>query len=378
MVGRLRDEWLEVGLAACPADRPAAQAAIAGMYRLAGQRAPRFVWADSPATAALAIWALAGETGDSLYDVLGDGLHEGLEYSLEASLRDILDDHLVNSLYDSLDDSLLTSLRDSLRVSPEAGLGSLRTSLRASLDASLASLDDEPSLARGMLRLNDRCFWGQHDAPWIAYYQAPAQLGIVTYEPGETARLDLWANIARSCGWWWPFKYWCIVSERPELVRTEPRDPGRGTERLHCADGPAVQFGDGWPAYAWHGRVVPAWVIENPAIEKIAQEPNVEVRRCAIEAFGWERFIAAAGLELVGSAPDPGNRGQLLALFEVPERLWGSPVRVLRCVNGTPERDGTRRVYGLTVPARITGPVEAAAWAAGLTEDQYASMQRRT
>jgi hypothetical protein len=76
--------------------------------------------------------------------------------------------------------------------------------------------------------------------------------------------------------------------------------------------------------------------------------------------------------------PDPGNPGQHLTLYDVPERLWGSRVRLLMCTNGSAERDGARRRYGLTVPAHIQDPLEAAAWTAGLTRDQYARMQRRT
>ena len=76
--------------------------------------------------------------------------------------------------------------------------------------------------------------------------------------------------------------------------------------------------------------------------------------------------------------PDPGNPGQHLVLYDIPERLWGSRIRLLMCANGTPERDGTRRRYGLTVPAHISDPLEAAAWTAGLGKDEYARMVRRT
>lgn len=53
-------------------------------------------------------------------------------------------------------------------------------------------------------------------------------------------------------------------------------------------------------------------------------------------------------------------------------------IRLLMCTNGTAERDGTRRSYGLKVPAHVSDPVEAAAWTAGLSKDQYAQMARRT
>jgi hypothetical protein len=157
---------------------------------------------------------------------------------------------------------------------------------------------------------------------------------------------------------------------------------------LHNPSGLAVAYPDGWGFYAWRGRRVPGWVIVAPSVEAIAAEANVEVRRCAIESLGWDRFIAEAGLVPVTASaganlaaahvPDPGNPGQHLVLYDVPERLWGGRIRLLMCTNGTPERDGIRRRYGPKVPARISDPVAAAAWTADLGKDEYARMVRRT
>jgi hypothetical protein len=95
------------------------------------------------------------------------------------------------------------------------------------------------------------------------------------------------------------------------------------------------------------------------------REENVEIRRCAIERLGWDRFIEDAALQQVGvTVPDPGNPGQELSLYDVPEHMYGDArVRVLLCTNGTEERDGTRRRFGLTVPAEFAHPIAAAAWA---------------
>lgn len=51
---RLSDDWRAHGLAARPADRPAAEAAVVALYRLIDAPAPEFVWVPSP-TAALSI-----------------------------------------------------------------------------------------------------------------------------------------------------------------------------------------------------------------------------------------------------------------------------------------------------------------------------------
>lgn len=130
--------------------------------------------------------------------------------------------------------------------------------------------------------------------------------------------------------------------------------------------------------HAWHGTRVPSWVIEAPTVDRIADEGNVEVRRCAIKRIGWGAFIDQAGLRIVGQAADPGNPGSELRLYDLPYQRWGAPTRLLLAVNGSVERDGTRRRYGLRVPPWFDDPLDAAGWTYGLTGAQYAQLQRRT
>ena len=131
-------------------------------------------------------------------------------------------------------------------------------------------------------------------------------------------------------------------------------------------------------ALAWHPG--PQGLIEHGwDTRRILHEENAEVRRCAIERMGWDRFIADAGLQQVGATiADPGNSGQTLSLWDVPEQIYGdTDIRVLLCSNGTIERDGTRRKFGLTVPAEISDPISAAAWGYDLDAETYAKCQRR-
>lgn len=146
-----------------------------------------------------------------------------------------------------------------------------------------------------------------------------------------------------------------------------------GEVRLHCADGPAVRYADGWDVHAWHGTQVPSWVISDPNVQRIGREANVEVRRCAIERIGWTSYIDRAGLRLVAAAPDPGNPGSELRLYDMRKET-----RVLLAVNGSVERDGRRRQYGLTVPGFLNDPVDAAGWTYGLSAEQYSLLVRRT
>jgi hypothetical protein len=180
---------------------------------------------------------------------------------------------------------------------------------------------------------------------------------------------------AQSAGWWWPHTDFVLVCDRPQLVRTE--EVAGGERRLHCSDGPAVVWWDGWSLYFWHGTRVPPWVVQAPSVDAIHAEPNVEVRRCGIEALGWNAYLTGAGLRLVDTADDPGNPGFELRLYDVPAEVWGTPARVLLATNGSPERDGTRRRYGLPVPPDMDTALHAAAWTYGLSREQYAGLARR-
>ncbi len=200
---------------------------------------------------------------------------------------------------------------------------------------------------------------GQHDIGWVMKVREPSP----------------WVTLARSCGWWWPRERVCVVTERPTVLRTEL---GTNDLRLHADDGPAVRYPDGFAIHAWHGTRVPSWVIDDPSVDRIAAESNVEVRRCAIERIGWPAFVEQAALRLVSSARDPGNPGAELRLYDLPYERWGRPTRLLLAINGSVERDGTRRRYGLRVPAWFDDPLDAAGWTYGLTGTQYSQLLRRT
>jgi len=70
---------------------------------------------------------------------------------------------------------------------------------------------------------------------------------------------------------------------------------------------------------------VPDWVITSPTIDRIKEENNVEVRRCAIERIGWDPYIDQAGLHLVAAVADPGNPGCDLCLYDMPAGRGACP-----------------------------------------------------
>ncbi|MGW5720625.1 DUF6745 domain-containing protein [Amycolatopsis sp. NPDC003865] len=362
----IRDAWLSFALSTEPADRPAAETAISLLYELAGAAPPAFSWAGSPAAAVELV------TPGQALSLDGDQPVEARLATRVRSLRQRLDQRTGGR-------------RDRYRVPDRPPPDPLRVPLRALLNNGLGAAlersirDSVAGVLRGALPTGAGLHWyGQQEAHWIALYDLHRRVGGAGFAPEDAFELDLWATLARSCGWWWPREGRCVVAERPLVMRTERVDDDYGGIRPHHASGPAIAFPDGWAVHAWHGTRVPSWVIDAPTADRIMVERNVEVRRCAIERVGWPAFVEEAGLALLDRAADPGNPGCELRLYDGSAQPWRAPARLLLVVNGSVERDGTRRHYGLRVPTEIDHPLDAAGWTYGLTGAQYARLRRRT
>lgn len=382
----LRAGWLRHGLSCSPAERQAAQSAITELYALAGAPPPRFVWATSPAAA---VELLAGRA-EAFIDISSSrwedtaflpiairlaGLQGELRHRLEKATNSSLDPRWSWSGSSAqARDQPEEALRSGVRLSEVLDVGVLDP-LRLSLRDGVAV----PLRAALPKAVNLITWHGQHDAHWLAHFDIRLRLGLGRIGPQDAAQLALWATLVRSCGWWWPYDDVCVITERTSAVSMEPVPASRhGEVRPHSAAGPALLYPDGWGIHAWHGTPVPAWVIEDPTVDRIQAERNIEVRRCAIERIGWAAYVRQAGMSLVSVAADPGNPGCKLELYDLPPDMWGPPGRVLLAVNGSVERDGHRRRYGLNVPAEIDDPIAAAGWSYGLSGEQYARLQRRT
>ncbi len=93
-----------------------------------------------------------------------------------------------------------------------------------------------------------------------------------------------------------------------------------------------------------HGVRVPAWIIQEPerlTVAAIEAEGNTEIQRVMIERFGWDRYAAECGAEVV----DHDDRWGTLLL----RKSGTEPILFLQVTNRSPEPDGTFRRYILPV-----------------------------
>lgn len=204
-------------------------------------------------------------------------------------------------------------------------------------------------------RLALECSYGHLDADWLSYFDFFATLGFAGTEP-----LAGMKKLAESCGWWWPYENICFLSGRPVELHRDNRG------RLHNETGMAIRYSDGWGFYAWHGILVPEYVILLPEpidLEMIHAEPNVEVRRVLIERFGLGNYLKSGSVKKL-------HQDQCGTLYSMNLR-GDEPIYVVHVINSTPEPDGTYKEYFLRVPPSMMRAREAIAWTFGLTEEEY-------
>jgi hypothetical protein len=345
-----RDEYLKHGLSCDPVNKEEIIPLMAEAYSFINEKAP-YVWVvDSPMQANLILnilhnnelkkvnlrvnlwanlrvnlWAnIRNNLGANLWDNLWDNLSDNLKVNLKDNLEDNLDDNLA----DNLAANLKVNLKDNLRVNLWANI---RNNLGANLWDNLSdNLEDNlwDNLAdklRDNLWANIRnnlganlwdnleyystWNWGQHDLYWIAFYKFCQKIG-VPYSKEDSAKLDLQDRIGKSMMWWWPYKNMVIVSDRPKLIKKDQDG------RLHCENGPAIEFRDGYKVFSWRGINVPEqWIMTPDQVDPadIIKCTDVEKRAAGASIIGWPRMLKVLQHKVIDDSGNP-DIGQLIEL----------------------------------------------------------------
>ena len=211
---------------------------------------------------------------------------------------------------------------------------------------------------------NPNFLWGSQDLYWIAWGKFAEKIG-VKLKLDTSRRLDIMDRIGAQCEWWWPFENVVIASEKPRIVRWDD------DRRLHCENGPAVEYADGYSLFAWHGRRLPArWVLERDTIDptEILREQNVETKAAGLACIGMARMLSALDAKVIDRDPNPAH-GELIEV-----RLEGLP-KPGRYLKAECPRNGT---ICEGVPDTITTVIEAQAWRVGLHPSEFRYPEYRT
>jgi len=173
--------------------------------------------------------------------------------------------------------------------------------------------------------------WGAHDAGWLSYYSFFQHIGV------ECDVVVPLMELARQTGWWFAGKDVAILQHRHTKVNLVDG-------RLHCEDGPSVEYRDGLSVWSIEGVRVDEQVVmcpETQTVEQIDSEGNEEIRRVRIERFGVMRYVQESGASVLDQGRnDVENTYEMLVETKHGQRL------VTHCPS-------TGRKYFLGLPARV-------------------------
>ncbi len=187
---------------------------------------------------------------------------------------------------------------------------------------------------------------GFRGCAWIAFADFGREaVGHNFLTEEEAADLELQMEIAREIFMFWTYERVCFVSERPSVIKTEFQDDVH--IRLHCMDGPAMQFRDGWSLYCVRGVLVAKAVVEGTfTINEVLSEPNTEVQRVMIERYQADRFLRDSEAELVNE----DEYGKLYRIHLKQDHRVGmpdeEPLMIVQVQDATPLPEHQWRDYG--------------------------------
>ena len=213
--------------------------------------------------------------------------------------------------------------------------------------------DEEPTQQQLMDQLNNVAY-GAHDASWLSFYDCFKEFGLKQCE-----ELQPLMDLAKDCGWLWMYDECAVLTEHPDVIHLDEEN------RLHCEDGPAIRYADGFCRYSWHGFGVEKSVIMDPVtVDRIDNERNAEVRRVLLERMTFEKYMKDSNVEVV-------HEDRYGKLIRKPNPQGDEPFMGVAVDNSTPEPDGSIRKYILPVPPTMRTAHEAVAWTFEKTPETY-------
>ncbi len=319
-----RDRWIAHGLSTERADWGRFERGIRAAYRFAKLEQPMtIVRVPSPLVLAFAApiadhvirqlcktksggavrVAVRGAVDDAVRGAVDDAVDVAVRGAVDDAVRDAVrgavDDAVRGAVDDAVDDAVDVAVRVAVRDAVGGAVGG------AVDDAVDGAVDDAVGDAvggavGGAVKNNWTNYlggqfwvggwWGS--SSFVSFFRDVCGL---TFDDDTWERAKAYEDMSYA-GWCWPHTKFCMVSDRPTLLHRDEEG------RLHCEDGPAIAWSDGFCIHRIHGVTVPQWIIERPdtiTIEAIDKEDNAEVKRIMMERMGISRYLQESGATVV-------------------------------------------------------------------------------
>lgn len=377
-----REHWLSTGRSTEPVDWKLAELAINSVYAEIGKAPPYIVQSLSPwqmcvlpgllhdhfrfeVSSASRLWEI-GEPFDSLKGELNAQLESQLSEQIVKELRQELEGWLTDRLSPQirrlalqLDNDLYSKVRSQsgLQDCPDFESKSW-LSIWSSVKSQIRS--QQGSVISLQLAARIHAHLINETAPAIRGGWYPVQLMTgaialhsfaqshldIKYGDSLLSKLDMWSRLLQAVHCFVPFEDVCFVSARPRKLLCDGL-------RLHCDDGSALEYVDGYALYCWQGVLINRHkaesIILRPneiTIDSIDTETNLEIKRVMLERYGVGRYLIESDAQLI-------HEDEFGKLYKMELPGAGIELTVVAVKNATPEPDGSIKEYFLQVHADL-------------------------
>ena len=250
------DKWIKIGLSTEPANFEAAESGVLECYKVSGNARPRVILRMSSPYGAAFGAAIA-----------------------HAMLRAQVDDQV--------DDQVDAQVR-----------GQVHDQVRGQVYAQVDAQVDDQVYGQVRIKLNARR-GGNLWSSWYAYITYLRD--ICGWNGSSLAKFAHDEKIALNAGWTIWTKDVAAISDRPEKIMLDSEG------RLHCENGPAILWRDGYTLYAWHGvRIPPEWTRSIfPSAGDMLRWGNIEQRRAGCSMMGWAKILKETNAKVIDNDADP-------------------------------------------------------------------------
>ena len=327
--------YTDLSLSCETSDKFRAEHGIRDQYRLAGLNPPKqILWVPSPVEGINLLASLVSGIHSSqsvrgaMYESVSVLVHEAIKEAIEENSARAVARAVRQTVVDEVTRSVLNAINENVWK----------------------------SVSRSIPKF-DSYFRGSDGLSFVAYVTFFRDVvGIkVPIEPREDTDV--------SCGWWWPYRDFCVVSDRPKEIHRDNEG------RLHNPNGPAISWRDGEELFFWRDQPVNReWVLKPDSIDpQLALiHPNIELRRCIAEIVGWKKVMEILAPKTIDIDPDP----MIGTLLEARVGRTQEKFLQVRC--------GTGRDFVLPVPPEMTTALQANAWTYGIDGLELRGLESRT
>jgi phage baseplate assembly protein W len=376
-------KWIKLGLSTEPADRPRAEAAIAGLYKLANLKEPRVIWLPCPISAALSAVCYASLIQHRLVargeinkkTAVDSAVYSAVDSAVGSAVYSAVDSAVGSAVYSAVGSAVRSAVGSAVSSAVDSAVGS---AVRSAVSSAVYSAVDSAvgsavysavySAVGSAVREAGYSFFG--GALWNSGYSSWADF---FNEVCGVAIDRNFLTMTESCGFYWVLDGICFASERPSEISLDE------SGLLHSEVGMSVRYaGTGWGLYHWHGvRVPDDWIVNRASLDPatVLKSENVEQRAAGAAIIGWPKMVDRLKRKIIDGDPDT-DMGALIELTMPGLREPGRFLQAICVRNGT-------IVEGIPRVSDIDGkPIETAiaaqAWRVGLTQTEYRHPVHRT